>query len=53
MQGKGKMTLLNNDVFEGELKNDVFHGVGLLTSSKDQTIRQGEWYEGKRVAWLS
>lgn len=53
MEGQGKIEQPNGDIWEGELKNDVFHGVGLLTTKKDQIIRQGEWYEGKRVAWLS
>ena len=53
MEGQGKINLPNGDIWEGELKNDLFHGVGLLTNQKEQIIRQGEWFEGKRVAWLS
>jgi hypothetical protein len=35
MEGQGKIILPNGDIWEGELKNDLFHGVGLLTTQKD------------------
>lgn len=46
MNGKGKLTYDNGDVYEGELVNGVFSGQGKFTSSKGWTY-EGEFRSGQ------
>jgi hypothetical protein len=52
MDGKGKYTYANGDVYEGDWKNDVREGKGVFTCSKDGPsaghVYDGEWKNGKQ-----
>lgn len=52
-EGNGVEFLTNGDKYTGQFKNDLKHGAGIYYNTNDQTKRQGEWQNGKRVAWLS
>ena len=41
MQGTGKLTFQNGDVYEGEFKDGIFHGQGRFTSSQGWTYVGG------------
>lgn len=43
----------NGDKYTGQFMNDLKHGAGIYHNSAEQTKRQGEWQNGKRVAWLT
>ena len=51
--GNGVEYMSNGDRYNGQFENDLKHGSGIYHSSADQTKRQGEWQNGKRVAWLT
>ena len=53
IEGKGKKDFSNGNRFIGDWKNDVMHGSGVWYNIKDQTKRQGEWQNGKRISWIS
>lgn len=52
-KGNGVEYMINGDKYTGQFDNDMKHGAGIYHSSADQTKRQGEWQNGKRVAWLT
>ena len=37
------MKLQNGDVYDGEMKGDLFHGHGKLISANNKGIYEGEW----------
>ena len=47
LNGYFKVKLANQDVYEGEWKNDNMHGQGTMTY-KNKDIYQGNWENGKR-----
>lgn len=51
--GNGVEKMSNGDKFTGQFQNDLKHGTGIYFSAENQTRRQGEWQNGKRVAWLT
>lgn len=51
--GNGVEYMSNGDKYTGQFENDLKHGAGVLYMINDQTMRQGEWQNGKRVAWLT
>lgn len=44
--GKGKLILMNQSTYEGDFKNGLFHGQGVLKSNK--FIYKGQFVNGKR-----
>lgn len=53
IEGQGTKIFANGDRYVGTFKNDQMNGTGVWYSMADQTKRQGEWSNGKKVAWLS
>lgn len=51
--GHGVEYLANGDKYIGEFDKELKHGAGVYYNTNDQTKRQGEWQNGKRIAWLS
>ena len=51
--GHGVEYLTNGDQYIGEFDKELKHGAGVYYNTMDQTKRQGEWQNGKRIAWLS
>ena len=51
--GNGVEYMSNGDKYTGQFEKDLKHGAGVLYMINDQTMRQGEWQNGKRVAWLT
>ena len=53
MHGRGVKDFSNGDRYEGQFKDDKYHGKAIWYSYTDQTKRQGEWSTGKRLNWTS
>ncbi len=53
MEGHGIMQKATGDRYVGNFQDDLKTGTGIWYSVKDQTKRQGEWLNDKRVSWLS
>ena len=45
MEGKGKMTYPNSEVYEGEFKDNCYDGFGHLTKTNNCSY-EGEWMSG-------
>ncbi|XP_044761204.1 uncharacterized protein LOC123318606 [Coccinella septempunctata] len=50
MDGEGSYILPHGVVYEGKLKDGMFHGKGVLTYPLGQMV-VGEWYEGDIISW--
>lgn len=53
MHGRGIKQLSNGNRYVGQFNNDQYDGSAIWYDAANQTKRQGEWSNGKRVAWLS
>lgn len=53
MHGRGIKQLGNGNRYVGQFNNDQYDGSAIWYDAAAQTKRQGEWSNGKRVAWLS
>lgn len=47
--GQGKLTLSNGDSYEGEFKQDLFHGYGVYIDNASGSKYEGNWEEGSRT----
>ena len=47
-QEKGVLEFANFDKYEGEFKDDLFHGLGKLFVNKSKENYEGNWVEGKK-----
>lgn len=52
-QGHGTRFWASGDHYIGQFKENLMSGTGVYYSVKEQTKRQGEWLNGKRVSWLT
>lgn len=52
-EGHGVEYMVNGDKYIGEFSKELKHGAGVYYNATEQTKRQGEWQNGKRIAWLS
>lgn len=50
MDGVGSYILSHGVVYDGQLKDGMFHGKGVLTYPMGQMV-VGEWYEGEIMSW--
>ena len=50
--GQGTQFSVNGNKYIGAWKQDFMHGVGIFFCGRENYKRQGEWREGKRVAWV-
>lgn len=48
MEGEGKLTYWNGDVYEGNYKDDVKNGFGKYYYSETKNRYEGEWVNGKK-----
>jgi len=48
MQGKGKLTLADGRVYEGDFMNNVIHGKGKMTYPTG-LVEEGDWIDGEMV----
>lgn len=46
MNGKGLLKLDNNFIYEGNFKNGLRHGEGILKSSLNNYLYKGDWRHG-------
>lgn len=53
LNGQAEKTLPNGQRYVGNFKDGEFHGKGVWYDHKAGTKRQGEFHQGKRVAWIS
>ena len=51
--GHGTRFWASGDRYIGQFKDNQMSGTGVYYSMADQTKRQGEWLNGKRVSWLT
>ena len=51
--GTGTRFFPNGDHYIGQFKDNQMNGAGVYYSITQQNKRQGEWLNGKRVAWLT
>lgn len=50
--GNGTMIFANGNKYIGAWKEDKMHGVGIFFCGRENSKRQGQWKEGRRIMWL-
>jgi hypothetical protein len=51
--GEGVFEWPNGTKYIGSWKSGKQHGIGIWINSNDDTKKQGEWVNGKRLKWIS
>ena len=50
--GEGTFMWPNGNKYIGSWKSDKQHGIGIYSNTKENSKKQGEWINGKRLKWL-